>query len=354
MRQFWAGFGAILWAVVLAGCGGGTKSPSDATAKSSESSGSGTGIKPGNVSIDGSSTVYPVIEDVATLFRKGEGSAVRVTVKSSGTGGGFKSFCAGRTDISNASRPISTEEMQLATDNHVEFIELPICFDALTVAVPKANDWVDSISVDELKKMWSPEAEDTITHWNQIRPEWPNAELLLFGAGTDSGTWEYFNEAIVGKKDQCRTDFEPSEDDNVLVQGIAGSKYALGYIPYAYYEPNKDKLKALAISWSKNKTPDAVLPSKESVLDGTYNPLSRPLFLYVNRKSSDRPEVKQFVEFLLSNVGEAALKKGNLPLQDSALSKVKERFEQQITGTVFDGKPEIGVTVEELLARGSK
>ncbi len=338
MRHFLTGLLVTGTFVVVGGCGGSPTSTNTAT----------------EVQIDGSSTVYPVCEEVATVFRKGSGSDVKVTVASSGTGGGFKKFCVGRSDISNASRPISTEEMKIAKDNGVEFIELPICFDALTVAVPKENDWVDSITVDELNKMWSPESQETITRWNQIRPEWPDEEFALFGAGTDSGTFEYFNEAIMGKKDQCRDDYEPSEDDNVLVQGIAGDKYALGYIPFAYYEPNQDKLKALGISWSKNKTPDAVLPSKESVLAGTYNPLSRPLFIYVNRKSCDRPEVQRFVEFFIAHVGEAATKQGNLPLQAGAVAKVKERFEKRVVGTVFEGKPEIGVTVEDLLARESK
>lgn len=356
MRQIWAGCLVVGLAAVI-GCGekkADTNGGSSASASSSETSASSDDKAAGEVSIDGSSTVFPVMKEVANAFSKGAGEGIHVTVKSSGTGGGFKSFCAGRTDISDASRPISTEEMETAKKNGVEFIELPICFDALTIAVSRENDWVDAISIDELKKMWEPTAEGTVLKWNQINPKWPDHDFSLFGAGTDSGTFEYFNEAVNGDKKACRTDYEPSEDDNVLVQGIAGDKYALGYIPYAYYEHNKDQLKALAVSWSKNKSPEPVVPSKENVLAGTYQPLSRPLFIYVNKKSAERPEVKKYVEFTLDHVSEAALSQGNLPLQETALPKVKERFANGVLGTVFDGKPEIGVTVEELLARESK
>jgi phosphate transport system substrate-binding protein len=199
------------------------------------------------IKIDGSSTVFPATEAVAEEFQKHTKGAVKVTVGISGTGGGFKKFCRGETDIADASRPILKQEMEECKANGIEYIELPICFDALTVAVHPQNNWVDAITVADLKKMWEPEAQGTITHWNQIRPEWPKEKLVLFGAGSDSGTFDYFTEAIVGKAKASRGDFTASEDDNVLVQGIEGNKYALGYIPFAYYAPHAKRMKALAI-----------------------------------------------------------------------------------------------------------
>src|ERR687896_640233 len=242
------------------------------------------------IHIDGSSTVYPATEAVAEEFQKAKKGAVNVTVGISGTGGGFKKFCRGETDISDASRPILKEEMELCKHHGIEYIELPVCFDALTVAVNPKNDWVTSITVAELKKIWEPEAQGKITQWNQVRPEWPNEKLLLFGAGADSGTFDYFTEAITGKAKASRGDFTASEDDNVLVQGIEGNRYALGYIPFAYYAPHANRMKALAIDWDKDQH-GPVLPSQENVLKGIYNPLSRPLFIYVNRKAAERPEV---------------------------------------------------------------
>lgn len=315
----------------------------------------------GTVDIDGSSTVFPVTEAVAEEFRNQVSKDVKVTVGISGTGGGFKKFVRGEIDISDASRPILKKgkegekgEMDLAKENKIEFIELPICFDALTVAVNKDADWVDSITVAELKKIWEPGAEGKITHWNQIRSEWPNEKLVLFGAGTDSGTFDYFTEAINGKAKASRGDYTPSEDDNTLVQGIEGSKYALGYLPYAYYEPNKAKLKALKIDWKADDELGAIEPSAENVLNGTYNPLSRPLFIYVSRKSAERPEVKAFVEFYLKNVKELATEVKYLPLPDKAYEMALDRFAKLKTGTSFDGEQAIGITIEEVLQRETK
>src|ERR687896_301832 len=211
------------------------------------------------IHIDGSSTVYPATEAVAEEFQKAKKGAVNVTVGISGTGGGFKKFCRGETDISDASRPILKEEMELCKQNGIEYIELPICFDALTIAVNPKNDWVTSITVAELKKIWEPEAQEKITHWNQVRPEWPKEKLLLFGAGSDSGTFDYFTEAVTGKAKASRGDFTASEDDNVLVQGVANDRNALGFFGYAYYAENSGKLKAVAIDEGKGKPP--VLPS---------------------------------------------------------------------------------------------
>lgn len=315
----------------------------------------------GTVDIDGSSTVFPVTEAVAEEFRNQVSKDVKVTVGISGTGGGFKKFVRGEIDISDASRPILSKgkegekgEMDLAKENNIEYIELPICFDALTVAVNKDADWVDSITVAELKKIWEPGAEGKITHWNQIRPEWPNEKLVLFGAGTDSGTFDYFTEAINGKAKASRGDYTPSEDDNTLVQGIEGSKYALGYLPYAYYEPNKAKLKALNIDWKDDDKLGAIEPSAENVLNGTYNPLSRPLFIYVSRKSAERPEVKAFVEFYLKNVKELATEVKYLPLPEKAYEMALDRFAKLKTGTSFGGEQAIGITIEEVLQRETK
>jgi phosphate transport system substrate-binding protein len=305
------------------------------------------------VTADGSSTVYPVAEAVAEEFQAEQRGKVRVTVGISGTGGGFKKFCRGETDISNASRPILKEEMEQAKTNNIQYIELPVCFDALTVAVSKENDWVDSITVADLKKMWEPEAQGKITHWNQIRPEWPDAKINLFGAGSDSGTFDYFTEAVVGKAKSSRGDFTGSEDDNVLVQGISGDKYALGYLPFAYYEPNKDKLKALAIDWEKDQE-GPVMPTLENVLGGTYNPLSRPLFIYVSKQAAERSEVQGFVEFFLANVATLSKEVHYLPLPDKAYEAARERFATRQTGTGFGGVPEVGLKVEEILQREPK
>jgi phosphate transport system substrate-binding protein len=303
------------------------------------------------IKVDGSSTVFPVTEAVAEEFQKSKGGKVKVTVGISGTGGGFKKFTRGEIDIADASRPILKEEMDLAKQSGIEYIELPVCFDALTVAVNPQNDWVQSITVDELKKMWEPEAQGKITKWNQIRPEWPNHEIALFGAGSDSGTFDYFTEAIVGKAKASRGDYTASEDDNVLVQGIEGNKYSLGFIPYAYFAPHATKMKAVPIHWSKNKVQEPVSPSPENVLAGIYNPLSRPLFIYVNKKALDRPEVREFVEFYLKNVSRLAEEVKYLPLTPKAYEMAAERLARKQVGTGFGGVPEVGVHVEDLLKR---
>jgi phosphate transport system substrate-binding protein len=301
------------------------------------------------IAIDGSSTVFPVTEAVAEEFQAREKGKVRVTVGISGTGGGFKKFCRGETDLSDASRPILAEEMRACKEAGIEFYELPIAYDALTVAVSPKNDWASEITVEELKRIWEPEAQGKITRWNQVRPEWPDQPLMLFGAGADSGTFDYFTEAVTGKAKASRGDFTGSEDDNVLVQGIENNKYALGYIPYAYYAPHRDRMKALAIV-AKPGAP-AVLPSIEAVKSGTYQPLSRPLFIYVSAKSAERPAVQRFVEFLLTE-GPALIEEvGYLPLPDSAYELARKRFAEKQVGTVFGGVPEVGIPVEELLKR---
>ncbi|MBC8030689.1 MAG: PstS family phosphate ABC transporter substrate-binding protein [Pyrinomonadaceae bacterium] len=314
--------------------------------------GTGSGNETTVIKVDGSSTVFPITEAVAEEFQRS--GKVKVTVGISGTGGGFKKFVRGEIDVADASRPILAEEMSQAKANGIEFIELPVAFDALTVVVNNQNDWLMSITVADLKKIWEPGAQGKITHWNHVRPEWPNEKIALFGAGADSGTFDYFTEAIVGKAKSSRGDYTASEDDNVLVQGVEGNKYALGYVPYAYYAPHSKRMKALAIEWEKAKVPGAVLPSPENVLAGTYNPLSRPLFIYVSRKSMDKPAVKEFVEFYLKNVKTLAAEVKYVPLSETAYQMATQRLASMQTGSGFGGVPEVGLPVEEILKRTPK
>ncbi len=306
------------------------------------------------IKVDGSSTVFPITEAVAEEFQKEKQGKVNVTVGISGTGGGFKKFVRGEIDVADASRPMLTEELAQAKANGIEFIELPIAFDALTVVVNNQNNWVTSMTVADLKKIWEPGAQGKITHWNHVRPEWPNEKIALFGAGADSGTFDYFTEAIVGKSKASRGDYTASEDDNVLVQGVEGNKYALGYIPYAYYAPHSARMKAVGIEWEKNKITGPVLPSPENVLAGTYNPLSRPLFIYVSRKSLDKPAVKEFVEFYLKHVKTLATEVKYVPLSETAYQMASTRLSSMQTGSGFGGVPEVGLPVEEILKRPPK
>src|SRR5512134_2671017 len=256
------------------------------------------------VKIDGSSTVFPITEAVAEDFQQSVRGKVRVTVGISGTGGGFKKFCRGETDISNASRPILKSEMEDCRKAGIEYYELPVAFDALTVVMHPKNTFVKSLTVEELKRMWEPAAQGKITKWNQINASFPDAPIKLFGAGADSGTFDYFTEAIVGKSKSSRGDFTASEDDNVLVQGVAQDVNAIGYFGYAYYAENQGRLKAVPIVEKAGKP--AVLPSEASVLDGTYQPLSRPIFIYVSAKSLAKPEVREFAEYYLKQAAKIA------------------------------------------------
>lgn len=313
-----------------------------------------TGNEASVIKVDGSSTVFPITEAVAEEFQKEKQGKVNVTVGISGTGGGFKKFVRGEIDVADASRPMLTEELAQAKANGIEFIELPIAFDALTVVVNNQNNWVTSMTVADLKKIWEPGAQGKVTHWNHVRPEWPNEKIALFGAGADSGTFDYFTEAIVGKSKASRGDYTASEDDNVLVQGVEGNKYALGYIPYAYYAPHSSRMKAVAVEWEKNKIQGPVLPSPENVLAGTYNPLSRPLFIYVSRKALDKPAVKEFVEFYLKHVKTLAAEVKYVPLSETAYQMASTRLSSLQTGSGFGGVPEVGLPVEEILKRPPK
>lgn len=303
------------------------------------------------VKIDGSSTVYPITEAVGEEFQKAKKGAIKIIIGISGTGGGFKKFCRNETDISNASRPIVKKEMELCSKNGVEYIELPIAYDGLAVMVNPKNDWVDSMTVEELKKIWEPQGQGKVMKWNQVRPNWPDAPLKLFGPGVDSGTFDYFTKAIVGKSKSSRGDYTSSEDDNVLVQGIAMDRYSLGYFGLAYYEENKDKLKLVPIV--NPKTKKQVLPSEKTVMDGTYQPLSRPIFIYVNLKSLEKPWVKEFIEFYLKNASALVREVKYIPLPQKAYELAMERLQKKKRGSIFGGESEVGVKIEDLLKKES-
>ncbi|MGD9597353.1 MAG: PstS family phosphate ABC transporter substrate-binding protein [Steroidobacteraceae bacterium] len=300
------------------------------------------------VRLDGSSTVFPISEAVAEEFQIAHRGKVRVTVGISGTGGGFKKFCRGEIDIADASRPISKSEMDACARAGIQYIELPVAYDALTVAVNPKNTWVDTLTVAELKKMWEPAAQGRITTWQQVNPKWPAQPLALFGPGADSGTFDYFTEAIVGKSKSSRGDFTASEDDNVLVQGVESDVNALGYFGYAYYAPNAAKMKAVKIVNSKGR---AVGPSPQGVLDGSYEPLSRPIFIYVNKASAQREEVKAFVAFYLTKGPPLVEEVKYVPLAKNAYDMALRNFRAGKAGTAFGGRNEVGLAVEDLLAR---
>ncbi len=302
------------------------------------------------VQIDGSSTVFPITEAVAEEFQKAKKGKIKVTVGISGTGGGFKKFCRGETDISDASRPILKEEMAICKQAGIQYIELPVAYDALTVMVNPKNDWISSLTIADLKKIWEPAAQRKVTTWNQVRSAWPNAPLKLFGPGADSGTFDYFTEAIVGKAKASRGDFTASEDDNVLVQGIANDKNALGYFGFAYYVENQKKLKAVGIDGGKGP----VLPSAQTVEDGTYQPLSRPIFIYISKKAAEKPEVKEFVEFYMQNAAKLVKQVKYVALPANAYTLGIEHFQKGKLGTVFGGEAQVGIKIEELLKREAK
>ena len=303
------------------------------------------------VKIDGSSTVFPVTEAVAEDFQKAKKQKVKVTVGISGTGGGFKKFCRGETDVSNASRPILKAEMADCQKAGIEYFELPVAFDALTVVVNPKNTFIKQLTVAEMKKMWEPAAQGKVTRWNQVNPAWPDQPMKLFGPGADSGTFDYFTEAVVGKSKSSRGDFTASEDDNVLVTGVSRDVNGLGYFGYAYYIENKDKLKAVPIVNDKGQ---AVEPSMEAVLKGAYTPLARPIFVYVSSKSLGKPEVKEFIEYYMKNGAKLAKEVKYVPLPDSAYKTALEHVQKGKKGTVFGGVAEVGVTIEELLKREAK
>ena len=297
------------------------------------------------VRIDGSSTVYPIAEAVAEDFQIARRGAVRVTVGISGTGGGFRRFCRGEADIVNASRPITPHERQACKATGVQYIEMPVAIDALTVVVNPRNTWSKTITVEELKKFWEPAAQGKITHWNQVNPAWPDKRIKLYGAGADSGTFEYFTEAIVGKAKSSRGDFTASEDDNVLVQGVASDMFALGFFGYAYYIENNKKVHAIAVDSGSG----GVIPSAVTVEDGSYQPLSRPIFIYVNAKSTDRSEIKEFVHFFMKNAPALVSEVKYFPLKSEIYNLNLENMNKKKVGTVFTDESEVGVILKDVM-----
>jgi phosphate transport system substrate-binding protein len=323
---------ALALVLVLAGCGGGSTD---------------------SVSVDGSSTVFPLTEAVAEEFMEANQGA-RVNVGVSGTGGGFSKFLRGETAINDASRPISPEEIEKAESNGVEYIELPVAYDGLAVVVHPENDWVDCLTASELQQLWTPNS--SIDRWNQLQDDFPDRPIDLYGPGTASGTYDYFTEAIVGESGASRADFTASEDDNVLIQGIKGTETSLGYFGLAYYENNAKELKALAVDPdSLNGGASCTAPSAKTVQKGTYRPLSRPLFIYVNA-AKITPTVEKFIEFYLNNAGELASDVGYVAMPDDAYELVRERFRNRTTGTVFgaEGVNATGTRVEEMLRAASE
>lgn len=302
-----------------------------------------------SVKVDGSSTVFPVTEAVAEEFQKANRN-LKVTVGISGTGGGFRKFCRGETDVQNASRPILAGEMKDCRANGIQFVELPVAFDALTVVVHKDNP-LNEISIEDLKKMWEPAAQGKVMRWKDANPTFVDAPLQLFGAGADSGTFDYFTEAVTGKSKSSRGDFTASEDDNVIVQGVSRSRNALGFFGFSYYEENRDKVKGLTISWKGGKS---VAPSAANVLNGTYQPLSRPIFIYVNAKSLAKPEIKAFAEFYMKNAPKLVSEVKYVPLPAQAYAYNLAALQKVRVGTKMGGENKVGLTVEQLMSLEAK
>lgn len=320
---------SVLTVVAVAACGGGGAS----------NSGGGGGAVKGNIAAEGSSTVEPITVAASELFGQ-ENPDVKFEIGGAGTSDGFESFCKGDTQISDASRPIDVaEEVPICEENGVEFIELPVAYDGISVVVNSENDFATDITSEELKTLWEPPAEKKITTWNQVRSDWPDEQIKLYGPGTESGTFEFFADEIVGLEEPAtRTDYQASEDDNVLVQGVGGDPNALGYFGFAYYENNTDKLKALAL--------DGVEPNPDTISSGEY-PLSRPLFIYVNSKELEKNKaLQEFVKFYLSeaNINKIVEAAKYVPLPKSTEQEARTQFEDKTTGTVFDeeGKPKGG------------
>lgn len=285
----------------------------------------GDSAEKSSVKIDGSSTVFPITEAVAVEFQR-QRDDIRVTIGVSGTGGGFKKFTIGETDINDASRPVKDKEAKKAKDNGIDFLELPVAYDGLSVVINKDNDFVDHLTVEELNKIWK--VGSTVTKWSDVRADWPNKEIKLFGPGVDSGTFDYFTEVINHKSGACRPDFTRSEDDNVLVRGIAGNVNALGFFGYAYYSENKDKLKVVPIDNGQGP----IAPTMESINKGTYAPLSRPIFIYVSSKAAERQEVQDFVEFYMASAPRLVKAVGYVPLPSAMYDENLRRLSNKVFG----------------------
>lgn len=302
--------------------------------------------QPFTVQVDGSSTVFPLSEAVAEGFQQQTQGRVRVTVGESGTGGGFRKFCRGEIHIAGASRPIRTSEMATCASGGVQYVEIPVAFDGLTVVV-HPNNPIRSMTVQELRRIWEPSAQGRITNFNQVNSSFPNLSMQLYGAGSASGTFDYFTEAVNGTARASRTDYTPTEDDNVTVQGVANSPGGLGYFGLAYYEENRSRLRALAIDNGNGP----VEPSVANVVNGSYQPLSRPIFIYVSAAALRRPQVAQFIQYYINNAASASQRVGYVPLPASAYQTYLQRAQRRQVGTAFGGRQAIGITIEQLLQR---
>ena len=323
--------------VVMAGCGAGEPS-------------AGGDV----IAIDGSSTVFPITEAVAEEFQMASPGA-RVTVGISGTGGGFSKFCAGEIDISDASRPIKPVEVEACAAAGIGFVELPVAYDGIAIVVNPENDWVDTLTIADLRRMWEPAAQGTVTRWEHVRTGWPEDDLHLFGPGADSGTFDYFSEAIVGEEGASRGDFTSSEDDNVLVQGISRDALGLGFFGYAYYEENRDRLKLIPVDDGDDSNgAGPIAASPDTVRDGTYQPLSRPIFVYVSTASLERPEVQAFVDFYLTEGADLVREVGYVPLSPHEYALVAQRANERVVGSMFGGGQEVGSSLEVLLAASTQ
>lgn len=303
------------------------------------------------VKVDGSSTVYPITEAVAEEFQIAKKGRTLVTVGISGTGGGFKRFCRGDVDITDASRPIKPEEVVECEKNGIEYIEIPVAYDGIAVVVNPSNNWVRSMKVNDLEKLWEPAAEKKVTRWSQLKKGWPYRKVHLYAPGLGHGTFDYFTKAIVGEQGASRTDYTESDDYNVLAKAVAGDKYALGFFGLAYYEKNKDKLKLVPIDDGDDTNgKGAVYPTRETVDNGTYQPLSRPLFIYVNKKAASREEIGDYVKFYIKNAGRLGVEVGYIPLPAELYKLARKRFDMRKTGTVFGGVgARKGVRISDLL-----
>lgn len=300
----------------------------------------------GKINIDGSSTVYPLTEAISEEYRKVK-PLIRVTVGVSGTGGGFKKFFRNEIDISNSSRPISSSELKQSKDLNIEFIEIPVSYDGLAVVVSTENSFIDYLTVAELKKMWSQESQDEITRWNQIRSDWPDEPMNLYGSGTSSGTYDYFTEAINGKAKSSRGDYTASVDDNVLVQGVSTDRHGLAYFGLSYYSENKALLKLIPIKVDENS--EAIYPTNETVSNGSYQPLSRPEFIYINRLAAEKQHIQDYIQFYLENAAVLAEEVGGVPLPEKVYDLAFDRFKELKTGSIFKNKSVVGANLLELL-----
>nr|AUN36278.1 phosphate ABC transporter periplasmic phosphate-binding protein PstS [uncultured bacterium] len=331
----------LVLGICLAGCNSGSE-----TSDSGDANAASEPVKPsanleGKISVDGSSTVAPITSAIVEKFTA-DNQGVQIPVGTSGTGGGFKKFGSGQLDISDASRPIKDKEAAAAKAKGVDFIELPIAYDGLSVVVNPKNTWAKSLTVAELKAIWQNGSK--INNWSQVRKGFPSKPLKLYGPGTASGTFDYFVEEIIGKEGKSRSDYTASEDDNTLVEGVSRDEGALGYFGFAYYEENAAKLGLVGIDDGKG----AVLPSSETILSGDYKPLSRPLFIYVSSKAADRPEIQAFVKFYLANAKELTKEVGYVPVPDSVYAAATKRFEEKTLGTVYKDKAAHGTPLEQL------